>query len=330
MNTRLSPTQVTANARLHLGFLDPDATLGRRFGSIGVALAGIATRVAVASKPRRTFGDECDDTVRDLTERVRAHYRLPPGFSVQVRERIPAHAGLGSGTQMALALGTALTRACGIAAPAHELAALLGRARRSGIGLSTFERGGLIVDAGHGAAASTPPLIARFEFPPQWRVVLIFDRELAGLSGGAETAAFRELPPFAERQAAHLCHVALMGLLPAVAEHDFAAFSRAVGEIQAVIGDHFARVQDGRFTSPAVSAAVDYCVDVCGLLGVGQSSWGPTGFVFAPDAATAARVATALETRFAASAALDFQVCSASNHGAEIRVNHAANAARAL
>ena len=37
--------RVAAPARLHLGFLDPAATLGRRFGSVGLVLDGLDTVV---------------------------------------------------------------------------------------------------------------------------------------------------------------------------------------------------------------------------------------------------------------------------------------------
>src|SRR6185369_13930596 len=39
---------VTAPARLHLGFLDLEGGLGRRFGSLGLTLEGVVTRVGAA------------------------------------------------------------------------------------------------------------------------------------------------------------------------------------------------------------------------------------------------------------------------------------------
>jgi beta-ribofuranosylaminobenzene 5'-phosphate synthase len=41
----LSAVTVDAPARLHLGFLDPSASLGRAFGSIGLVIEGRGTRV---------------------------------------------------------------------------------------------------------------------------------------------------------------------------------------------------------------------------------------------------------------------------------------------
>src|SRR5262249_17356436 len=43
---------VTIAARLHLGFLDLNGSLGRRFGSIGLAITGLRTRVAFRRAPK--------------------------------------------------------------------------------------------------------------------------------------------------------------------------------------------------------------------------------------------------------------------------------------
>src|SRR5207302_1710641 len=45
--------EVHAPARLHLGFLDLEGGLGRRFGSIGLALDGIATHIILSQARRR-------------------------------------------------------------------------------------------------------------------------------------------------------------------------------------------------------------------------------------------------------------------------------------
>ncbi len=45
---RLSPPSavtVDAPARLHLGFIDPNASLGRAFGSVGLTIDGHGTRI---------------------------------------------------------------------------------------------------------------------------------------------------------------------------------------------------------------------------------------------------------------------------------------------
>src|SRR5215470_4890441 len=142
---------VTAPARLHLGFVDLNGGLGRRFGSLGIALAAPSTRIVA----RRHDGLAADGPEAD---RVLAHLRrlagrldLGGGVRVTVEQAMPAHAGLGSGTQLALAVGAALSRLCGLGLDVEAVARLLGRGGRSGIGIASFAEGGVVLDGGRGA-----------------------------------------------------------------------------------------------------------------------------------------------------------------------------------
>ena len=67
---------VTAPARLHLGFLDLNGGLGRRFGSIGLAIGGLQTRltISVAERSERVeiVGPERDRVQRHLDTMRRA------------------------------------------------------------------------------------------------------------------------------------------------------------------------------------------------------------------------------------------------------------------
>jgi beta-RFAP synthase len=193
----------------------------------------------------------------------------------------------------------------------------LGRGQRSGIGLAAFRFGGLVVDGGRGAGTAMPPLVSRIAFPENWRVVVLLDPTRQGISGPAEAAAFARLPEFPAQDAAHLCRLVMMQALPAAAEGDLPAFGSATKELQARIGDYFAPAQGGlRFTSPDVGAVLTH-LDTQGAHGIGQSSWGPTGFAFAASEPDAAKLA-ALARAHPQGQALDIRVCAALNRGAEI------------
>ena len=91
----------------------------------------------------------------------------------------------------------------------------------------------------------------------------------------------------------------------------------AITELQARLGDYFARAQGGSaFTSSAV-AAVLAGLDAAGAHGIGQSSWGPTGFALAPSAEEAERLAKVAKEHPAAGG-LDIRICSGLNRGAAI------------
>jgi predicted sugar kinase len=105
--------------------------------------------------------------------------------------------------------------------------------------------------------------------------------------------------------------------LPALAEQDLAQFGAAIAELQQRLGDYFSPRQGGsRFTSPHVAACLDLLARE-GAHGIGQSSWGPTGFAFAASEIEADRLVS-IARRHDSGAGLDIRVCKGLNRGAEI------------
>ena len=281
---------VSAPARLHLGFLDLNGGLGRRYGSIGLALDAPATEIRVRrAATNRATGPE-SARVLAVLDRCREALGLSGSYEIAVDRAIPAHAGLGSGTQLALSLGLALTRMEGLTLSPQQIGDLAGRGARSAIGMAAFEKGGFIVDGGRGAIDHPPPILVQMPFPDAWRCLLVFDPRDQGAHGDRESRAFATLPPLPEALADRLCRLVLMQLLPGLVEKDLAAFGAALTMIQGIVGGHFAAAQGGEpWTSPAVGALLRTAAER-GATGIGQTSWGPTGFGFVPDQDVAERL----------------------------------------
>jgi beta-RFAP synthase len=314
MPTRVS---VAAAARLHLGFLDMNGALGRKFGGLGLSIDAPATRLTLEhAEATSVFGADPERAAALLERAVAAH--APGGrYRLVVEEAIPPHSGLGSGTQLALAIAAALRRLEDLPQDVEADAELLQRGARSGLGAGLFSRGGLVVDGGRGAATRTPPVVARLPFPPDWRILLVCDPGSVGLHGAEERKAFAELPAFSEADAGRLCRLVLMQALPAASEVDFAGFGAAITEIQAIVGDYFAPAQGGRrFTSAAVERLLAGLAEA-GATGVGQTSWGPTGFAFAPSEEAAQRLA-ARARDMSAARGLTIAVVAGLDKGAKI------------
>jgi beta-ribofuranosylaminobenzene 5'-phosphate synthase len=314
---QLKGVRVTAAARLHLGFLDFNGDLGRRFGSIGLAIDAFETCVELHEASRfETLGEERERGAH-LALRVAEHLGLDTAKRLIISSAIPAHAGLGSGTQLALAIATAFRRFAGLPPDVRGDARLLDRGARSGVGAALFERGGLVVDAGRGLGTEVPPIVAHLNLPADWRVLLILDPRVEGAHGDTERRAFASLPHMSAASAGEICRRTLMQILPGAAEGDFAAFGDGVSRVQEILGDYFAPVQGGgRFASAAVSRVVDELASH-GASGIGQSSWGPTGFAFSPDpdhALFLARRAGADREP-----GVEIRICNARDRGAEIR-----------
>lgn len=324
---------VDAPARLHLGFLDPSASMGRRFASLGLVIDGIGTRLEIAAADRNDIVVASDV---DAGEAARLQRHLDTlqrrtGRDTPVRVTLlsapPAHSGFGSGTQLALAIGHAFARFHRIDIGSAALAALLGRGERSGVGIAGFDRGGLLLDGGPGTGGAIAPLLSRIEFPAEWRVVLILDERMDGLSGVAERQAIDTLPPFPRERAADVCHQVLMRVLPGALEHDFAPFADGVSAIQRLVGGHFAPAQGGSmYTSSAVRRAIEW-IEQHQCAGTGQSSWGPTGFAIMSSAQEAERAIAGARAAGAVDPALRILVVRGRNHGA--RVGPASNDAAA-
>jgi beta-ribofuranosylaminobenzene 5'-phosphate synthase len=277
---------VEAPARLHFGLLDLRGALGRRFGGIGAAAP--APTLLVSACPADTWevvGEDADRAA-GFARLFMSHHRLEGGTRVSVHRTLPPHAGLGSGTQLALAVARALAELHGIATDTPGLARAMGRAQRSAIGTWTFDGGGLVLEGGRRPESEgIAPLLARLPFPATWRCVVAVPDSAPGISGSAEAAAFADLPPPPEREAERVAHLVLMALLPAVADADLATFGAALSAIQAITGRWFEPVQGGTF-APGPSGELVRRMAEWGASGVGQSSWGPAvyGIVEGEDA----------------------------------------------
>lgn len=306
---------VETTARLHMGFIDLNGGLGRRFGSIGLSLQAPATRLEVTGADEFTVSGPGCGRVEQYARLFARGAGIQGGAHFEVLEAIPEHAGLGSGTQLALAVGVALAQLYGLAMTTSQVAALMGRGARSGIGIGAFDSGGLLVDGGRGNATPVPPIVARMTFPSEWRVLLAFDPLSQGVHGSEEKQAFGVMPEFSAGQAAHLSRLVLMQALPALAEQDLAAFGSAISELQRVVGDYFAPAQGGgRYFSALVADAMTW-LEQQGVACLGQSSWGPTGFAVVEDLHRAELLRQALVERYPH---LRFEVTKGRNQGSRV------------
>lgn len=329
---------VRAPARLHLGFLDPAGSLGRPWGSIGLVIDGMDTEVTIGWAACDVFEARADamtaelDRARVHVEALRRHTGRCEPIHLRLLRAPPGHAGFGSGTQLALAVGRAFVRWHGLEASTADIARWLGRGLRSGVGIAGFDQGGLLVDAGPGAEGQPAPLIARVALPEDWRIVLALDAQRRGLSGDDERRALSLLPPLPRATAADLCHQVLMRVLPGAATAAFAPFAEGITQLQRRLGEHFAPAQGGRaYTSDAVGRLMAWIGAARGGpagAAIGQSSWGPTGFAVLPSQAEAAAVVAAARAAGALEASLDVRIVRALNRGAAVEERTAAASAR--
>jgi beta-ribofuranosylaminobenzene 5'-phosphate synthase len=277
------PVRVRVGGRLLFGFLNLSLARERLYGGLGVGIdAPTTTIVAEPAAEVQAPNDAVEAHVRRSVD-----YLAVEGARVQVESALPRHAGLGSVTQCALAVQTAIARAYDREPAVRTAAPILDRGGRSGIGVATFEAGGLVVDAGHPAEAftperpprgewSVPPVLARQDLPRDWRFVLAMPEVSPGRSGEAEEASMRAVVEAAEPAIAdRISAIAVDQLLPAAATGDLETFGRAVAEIGRLNGEWYATEQGGVYRPP-VTSVVEALSESSAVFGAGQSSWGPT------------------------------------------------------
>jgi beta-RFAP synthase len=301
--------KVTTGARLHFGPLAVGAEAGRSFGGVGMMVDAPGWELLVEpAEQDEVRGGPADARIIELIGRYRRAAVCPvPPSRVTVVRAAPRHAGLGSGTQLALAIGRALSLRAGEPdVGASEIARRTERAWRSAIGTHGFECGGLLVDAGQSAAATMAELSrgssnsnrigalsCRVPCPDGWRFLLATPQTDAGLSGAAEQEAFRALPAMRTETTGLLCRIVLTELLPAVQGSDVRGFCEALDAFGRLVGEYFRPVQGDVYANPRM-AMLAAELRTAGIRGIVQTSWGPTVAICCANEAAAVRLHASL------------------------------------
>jgi len=303
-------------SRLHLTLIDLNGSLGRIDGGVGLTLEkpGLVLEmqrnngeISVDFQNRQELPvnviSDYADKIKTSARKMMDHLELDGGYSFTVCETYPSHSGLGSGTQLSLATGKLISESENQQITVPQIANIVGRGGTSGIGVASFDKGGFIIDGGHpqeekpdflpssASQASPPPIIARYEFPQDWDVILVIPNVMKNVSGEKEVNIFQEYCPIPVEEVQRLSHLLLMKMMPAVLEEDLDGFGEAVNSIQNI---GFKKVEN-QLQKPVIRDIMQLLRDA-GAPGVGMSSFGPTIYVVndsTQDIVSAARDALA-------------------------------------
>lgn len=231
--------RIKTPSRIHMTLIDLNGSIGRIDGGVGFALKEPCIEIVC---------EKCDEISvegginKKRFEDVAKKFSEYGGLRIKVLRDYESHVGLGSGTQISLAVAKAFDVLYGLGLNVRELAEITGRGGTSGIGVAVFESGGFILDGGHSvrekpyflpssaSKAKPPKVLARYDFP-DWYVVVAIPN-LKGAYGRKEVSLFEQFCPIPLDDVRKLCHVILMKLLPAVVESDLDSFNDALRSIQ--------------------------------------------------------------------------------------------------
>jgi beta-RFAP synthase len=308
---------VVAPSRLHFGLWSLGSASARQFGGVGAMIDQPRLKLDFAAAARFGVTGPGSERALDYAGRwARFHGVKPPQCQLRIEAVIPEHAGLGSGTQLALAVAAGLNAFAGLPSQTpQELALSVGRGLRSAVGTYGFVFGGLIVEQGKLPDEPISPLDCRIDLPEAWRFVLTRPKGLTGIAGREEAEAFAALTAVPPAVTDELIAMTRDRLVPAAATADFQNFAETLYRYGRLSGECFAAKQGGPYNGPLLAALVER-IRGRGHVGVGQSSWGPTIFVVEPSLVAAESLAREL----AADRELDVVVAAPCNRGARIEV----------
>ncbi len=328
-------------ARLHFGLLEICSGEPNLFGGLGVTLDEPATQLSVAivngnssedsfwkikdAGPWQTRMESVAENLRrDIfnSQMFANALNLANSHSIVRLDGPPeAHAGLGSGTQLACSVATSIAclylpnqkdRHTLTAADIWEhslwsdnrsavrrLAEATARGARSYVGLAAHLYGGLIVDRGISDASDAERVTERLRVPDQWHTVLIRPSASTTVSGTLETDYFAQCAvPNPSRQ--QMLHIIEEEITPSIRLSDFARFGEAIYQYGRYAGEIFTSAQGGIYRDKDVAGLVE-AVRAFGVRATGQTSWGPTVYAIVESCDSAELLQRKLKTQFGSS-----------------------------
>jgi len=292
-----NPVTVESPCRLSFTLIDLTGASGRKNGMASMVVEDPCFVCRVFPSSRVTV--EVDDGGSEYREHIvdyltRLSRKLGGGpVHVSVDRPVPTHSGFGSKTNTLLSVGKGFAAAYGIDVTTDRLAEIAGRAGTSGGTVNLIDRGGFLVDGGHATppkfvdkprdylvpsryagAGRRPPVLISQAFP-DWPLLMILPNG-HHIHGPAELEFFRSTLPIPVEETHRTAHIVLMNLAPAVAEHDYQAFCKALNAI--TFESYFKRRQidlQNENVKCVVTQARDHGIDA-----IGMSSMGPACFSF--------------------------------------------------
>lgn len=270
---------VSTGSRLHFGLICGTKKTGWQFGGIGMMLRRPAWHISLQTSQSEndivTASEDAAPRVADFLRQIRTTTSLAP-VNITVQSEIPFHTGLGSGTQLGLALAAAAELAVShhLHNDPYQLASVAQRAERSAIGTVGFREGGFLIDHGLSSDSRTARNVERLAVPEDWRFVLIRPSRSQGLSGDRERSFFNQKIQMPEALVQQLASIVTQRIVPAIRQHRFDDFAMSLEAYGNAVGQFYAVEQGDVFAHPAIRALVDQLLTE-GFHGAAQSSWGP-------------------------------------------------------
>jgi beta-ribofuranosylaminobenzene 5'-phosphate synthase len=283
MDNDISGVTIRTPARLHFSLIDLNGELGRIDGGLGVAIDKPNWEIKIIRNSEWVIPDLME--LNELIKKLQKDLEIKNGYKIELNSILPEHVGLGSRTQLSLAIAQGLSYLEGKERTVLELADLVGRGSTSGIGIAAFEHGGFILDGGHSkkvkpdflpshfSSAKPAILVNRHAIPDEWYFVVAIPDVGMGMHGNDEVEIFQKHCPISSGEIDKLSRIILMQILPAVLENEIEQFGAGLNSIQQL---GFKNIEN-QLQPKVVQDLQQFFID-SGAFGTGLSSFGPATF----------------------------------------------------
>ena len=307
---------ITSPSRLHLGFYGFDNAYGYKYGSMGLAINANKTVISITNSKK--FKSDLPKKYTLPILKYLKSKKINDNFEIITIKKSLSHVGLGSGSQLSLCLGMAISKFLDLKLSVDSIASLYNRGERSGTGISIFKKGGFVVDACK-KNKLLPKAMFTSKFPSDWKILLINDVNLKGTSGQRESKFFSNTDSINHKKS-ELSHILLRGILPSLVYKDFKRFSKNLTEFQRITAGFYTEKQKGVFLSPEISSIMKYLKNYDNL-GIGQSSWGPMSYIFIESNLHAKELLSIIQNKFNVYNNVQLNIVSPWNSGYKISYN---------
>jgi len=269
-NKEFNMIKVESNSRLHLGFINLNSSSPYSYGGLGLSISKFPTVTSI--EKTKKFQTNLSPNISKTILNYLKKNKLSSNIGISCIAQPSSHIGLGSGTQLILSLQELVLKYFELGKGVN----IFKRNFRSGVGYNSFRYGGFILDAPKNDLSSSQ-IVFKSKFPSSWKIILLFDNSKKGIHGQPENKFFTSKNSDTLRS--RLSDIALNELIPSIIHHDFTVFASSLTKFQKLNARFYSTIQKSLYLSTDIAKVINH-VSKFFNVGSGQSSWGPTSYMF--------------------------------------------------